>query len=327
MSKLKIGYFGDGPWASIALERLLSRSTDFEIAFVVPRFDSQDPKLRQLAASAQCPFIVNSDVNSAEAREELAEFGADIFVSMSFNQILRSSFLSIPPMGVINCHARALPRYRGRNVLNWAIINGENEFGITVHYVDEGIDTGDIVHQRNIPITERENYSDLLKIAHTECANVLIESLDMIKDEKIVRKPQSLFGHGFYCGRRRDGDEWVDWGWTSKRIRDFVRGICDPGPGAQFAINNDIFTCQAAEIIEECPVYIGNEGEVVGRDDTGVIVKTGDTALRLTLCRRPGESQTNFTPKWPIGKRLMGRLEYRLFRLEKMSEEAVSGAE
>ena len=73
---------------------------------------------------------------------------------MSFNQIFRKDIINLTPIGIINCHAGKLPFYRGRNILNWVLINDEKEFGITVHFVDEGIDTGDIILQKTFPITD-----------------------------------------------------------------------------------------------------------------------------------------------------------------------------
>ena len=77
---------------------------------------------------------------------------------MSFDQIFKEEIINIPPLKIINCHAGKLPFYRGRNILNWALINDEKEFGITVHYVDFGIDTGDSILQKNYEITDDDDY-------------------------------------------------------------------------------------------------------------------------------------------------------------------------
>ncbi|MDR1522244.1 MAG: hypothetical protein LBS28_05280 [Streptococcaceae bacterium] len=84
-------------------------------------------------------------MNSKEVINLLKKYNADLFISMSFNQIFKSEIINLPRLKTINCHAGKLPFYRSRNILNWVLINDEKEFGITVHYVDEGIDTGDII--------------------------------------------------------------------------------------------------------------------------------------------------------------------------------------
>ena len=81
--------------------------------------------------------------------------------------------MSLPKLKTINCHAGKLPFYRGRDILNWVLINDEKEFGITVHYMDEGIDTGDIILQRTFPITDEDSYKTLLERSYDECANIL----------------------------------------------------------------------------------------------------------------------------------------------------------
>jgi methionyl-tRNA formyltransferase len=236
---------------------------------------------------------------------------------MSFDQIAKRRFLEIPPLGVINCHAGALPRYRGRNVINWAIANGEESLGITVHYVDEGIDTGDIILQQMVGLSTKDTYAEALELAYEACPQLLVKSLREIQSGKVNSFPQSKLGVGFYCGRRRDGDEWINWMWPSERIFNFVRAISEPGPGARFAIEDRLFSCHRAEMVDGVPEYIGNEGEVVGRDDRGVVVKTGTSVIHLNICNVCGTSDDKFVPTWNIGTRLIGQDKYRLRNLEK----------
>ena len=141
---MKIGYFADGPWAHESIAKIAEDSR-FDITYIVPRFDNQDPILREWANKLEVDFLPFKDINSTESLEVLRGYEAELYVSMSFNQILKSKILDMPKLGFINCHAGALPFYRGRNILNWVLINDESHFGVTVHYIDEGIDTGDII--------------------------------------------------------------------------------------------------------------------------------------------------------------------------------------
>ena len=172
MNKLKIGYFADGPWAHRAFEKI-SDDQRFKIQFICVRNDSGDKVLEQYAADNSIPLLRHPKVSSSIFLDSIARYNCDIFVSMSFNQILKKNFIDFPPLKTINCHAGKLPFYRGRNILNWVLINDEKEFGITVHYVDEGIDTGDIILQRTYPISDEDTYDTLLKISYSECANTL----------------------------------------------------------------------------------------------------------------------------------------------------------
>ena len=149
---MKIGYFADGPWSHKGLEKITGNE-NFKISFIVPRFDAEDPILRVWAEKLKVDYLPIKNVNDAESIERLKAYDADLFVSMSFNQIFKKQILKAAQLGFINCHAGALPFYRGRNILNWALINDENFFSVTVHYIDEGIDTGDIIKQRIAEIT------------------------------------------------------------------------------------------------------------------------------------------------------------------------------
>ncbi|MDE2495185.1 MAG: methionyl-tRNA formyltransferase [Alphaproteobacteria bacterium] len=284
---MKIGYFADGRWAHLALERIV-QDDRFDVRFIVPRFDTRDPVLADWAARLKIDFLPLESVNAPENLALLAGFDADIFVSMSFNQILRRQIIEMPKNGFINCHAGALPFYRGRNILNWALINDAKEFGVTVHYIDEGIDTGDIVKQKMLPISDEDNYATLLDRASVLCAEILHLALVDLAEGKSARVPQSnVHPVGFYCGRRKEGDEWIDWNWTSRRIFNFVRAIGVPGPCARTAIDGREIVVKQADLIPSAPEYIGTAGEIVGVCPEGIVVKTADTTILLKVIDSP----------------------------------------
>ncbi len=286
MSRLRLGYFADGPWSHRALERLVDDAR-FEVAFIAPRFDTRDPVLARWSERLGVEFLMLEDINAPASIEQLRRFDADLFVSMSYNQIFKAPAIALPPRGVINCHAGALPFFRGRNILNWALINDAKRFGVTVHDIaDAGIDRGDILVQEFHSITDADDYGTLLDRAIEGCAVALLRALDQIASGTLQRTPQSsVHPVGFYCGRRRPGDEWIDWNWDSRRIFNFVRAIAPPGPGAVTLRGAIEVRVLRAEMIEGAPSYLGTPGEVVGADGRGVVVKTGNSTLRLTEVR------------------------------------------
>lgn len=315
---MRIGYFGDGPWASKALEQISSIGRH-EIAFIVARFDHQDPILKDWSEKLGVPFLVHPDVNSADFLQQLADYGSDILVSMSFNQIMKEEIIQSAPKGFINCHAGALPFYRGRNPLNWALINGEESFGVTVHYIDPGIDSGDIIARKTVSITQEDSYATLLEKAYAECPLVLMQALDEVAEGRASRVSQAqIHPVGFYCGRRREGDEWIDWSLPSERIHDFVRGLSLPGPGARTLGEMGALAVLEAKLIPDAPNYLATSGEVVGRCDGGVIVKTGDSTVLLSkaaLLDDKGNFGSPFVPHWRIGTRLGLSVLSELYRL------------
>ena len=303
---MKIGYFGDGPWSHLALERVLGL-TGVTVAFITARHDAPDPVLRDWARALDVPFFTFEDVNAPAVIGQIAEFATDLLVSMSFNQILRSEILSVAPLGFVNCHAGALPFYRGRNPLNWALINGEERFGVTVHHVDLGIDTGDIIVQRFTDIAVDDSYGTVLPKAYELCAETLCEALRRMADGTATRTPQSdIDPVGFYCGRRRPGDEWIDWRWDSARAHNFIRAIALPAPCARTYLGDRPLALLQSALIAKAPRYLGTPGEVVGRDTSGVVVKTGDATLRvLSVAELDGDGMPGpaFTPRFAIGTR------------------------
>jgi methionyl-tRNA formyltransferase len=202
---------------------------------------------------------------------------------MSFNQIFQKNLINLPLLKTINCHAGKLPFYRGRNIINWAIINDEKEFGITVHYIDEGIDTGDIIIQSCYPITDNDNYETLLNCAFRECAENLYTAIKAIQGNNvnsIVQKDIHPFG--FYCSERKHGDERIDWSQNSREIFNFVRAICRPGPEARTFLDQNEIKINMVKYIPEAPHYKGIVGAVVGVEPDSFFVKTNDSYLKVT---------------------------------------------
>lgn len=279
---MRIGYLGDGQWAHRAFELLLA-DEEIEIAFVTVRYDKRDEILIRYAEENNIPVILSENVNSQEYMNEIQKEKPDMLVSMSFNQIFKNEIINMTPLKIINCHAGKLPFYRGRNILNWALINDEKEFGITVHYVDEGIDTGDIIVQHTYPITDEDDYRTLLEKAHVKCAEVLYEAVQLIKQGKVERIPQTLIDPiGMYCGMRRIGDEVLDWNQDSREVFNFVRAICFPGPCARTVLNGKEMKVCKVRLIEGAKSYKNTVGQILGKTKSGFYVKTRDTFIEVT---------------------------------------------
>ena len=277
----KIGYFADGPWSHRALELLLQDSS-ISVDFIVPRTDTQDKTLFSQAKKHDIDYLYPVKINSVDFIEQARSYSSDLFVSMSFNQIFRKEIINVPRLKTINCHAGKLPFYRGRNILNWAIINDETEFGITVHYIDEGIDTGDIILQNTYPISDQDDYSTLLSIAHEECATLLVRAIKQIQNGKATRTNQKNFHPtGFYCGKRGFGDEVIDWNQSSRQLFNFIRSICKPGPIARTSINGHEVKINEAVYIKDAPEYINTPGQLLMKTELGFLVKTLDSFIEI----------------------------------------------
>lgn len=282
MKKLCIGYFADGPWSHLAFEKI-NEDPNLEVAFIIPRTDTSDNALKNYAEKYNIDYLHPVKINSDEFYDKAQQYNCDLFVSMSFNQIFKSRITNLPPLKTINCHAGKLPFYRGRNILNWALINDEKEFGITVHYIDEGIDTGDIIFQRSFPITDGDDYGSLLEIAYVECANILYDTIKQIQQGTSNRIVQdTIHPVGFYCGRRGPGDEIIDWNQNSRELFNFIRSISNPGPRATTSVFGSPVRINRARMVKDAPEYINTVGQLLSKTETGFLVKTKDSFIEIS---------------------------------------------
>lgn len=278
---LKVGYFADGKWGHNAFEKLIS-DNEIECAFICVRSDSEDTQFQIYSEKYKIPLLKHKNINSLDFIKIIKNFECDLLISMSFNQIFREKIINLTRYGIINCHAGKLPNYRGRNILNWALINDEKEFGITVHYVDTGIDTGDIILQKTYPIVDSDNYKTILELAHVECAKVLYEAISLFKKGMVKGRPQAELGvTGFYCGKRIEGDEVIDWNQTSRELFNFIRSICIPGPRASTILNGKLVKINRAKFIPNLRSYKGIPGQVLEKTKEGYLVKTLDSFIEI----------------------------------------------
>jgi methionyl-tRNA formyltransferase len=239
-------------------------------------------------------------VNAPECVDSVRALAADVHISIAYNQIFGAPIRATAPW-FLNVHAGKLPEYRGRNIINWALINGEREIGVTVHLVDDGIDTGDILLQRTLPVAWTETYRDVLDRVVRTVPDLLVDSLALIATGDATPQPQAA--GGTYFGGRREGDEWLDWSRPSVEIYNKIRGISRPGPGARSLLADSTVVIWRARYEPDWPRYLATPGEVVGRErDRGVVVKTGDSTVLLEEVQVAGWPAD--TPAWPIGTRL-----------------------
>ena len=314
---MRILYFGDGPWATRGLERILEE--DQEVLGVVLRHQPSYPSLASAAHRYGLGVLQPAKVNEPDFAAKVAELEPELCVSMSYDQILRKPLLDVPRRGFVNFHAGKLPYYRGRNVINWAIINNESSIGLTAHYVDEGIDTGDIIVQHTLPIGWKDSYGDVLELVTNCFPDLIAETVRMIERGCAPRQPQAHLS-GTYFSARREGDEWIDWSDTSLNVYNKIRAISHPAPGARTLLHGRVLTVWNACYDPSWPRYIATPGEVVGRaPGGGSTVKTGDSTVLIKSVQLDGEDEQ--VAKFSIGTRFGADMVGELYRLSKAVSE------
>ncbi len=207
----------------------------------------------------------------------LSELNPDIIVVTAFGKILPAKILHLPKYGCINVHASLLPKYRGAAPINWAIINGEEETGITIMQMDEGLDTGDILLQEGIPIAKDDTTGTLSVRLSQLGANLLIKALEAIDWGNIKAIPQDN-SKATYAPILKKDDGRIDWTRGAEDIYNMMRGM-DPWPGA--------FTYYKGEVWRVWKTAVGNDrngtpGTVISIDRGKIDIACGKGVISIT---------------------------------------------
>lgn len=281
VKKIKIGFFGDGQWAINSAKKLL-KNKFIEIDFFCLRAKKPDSKLLKLANKSKISCFNFKNINMQNNINKIKNYNSDLLISVSYDQIFKKKIIESFDLGIINCHCGALPYYRGRSPINWAIINGEKSFGITVHYVNEKIDQGDIIVQKKYPIKKKDDFKSLLNLANKKIPSLLLKSINLILKNNVKPiKQSSISKKGSYYKKRTNGDEDINWKQSSIKIYNFVRALCKPGVVARTFYKKD-----PIKINKTCDKFIKNNnnlkpGTVTSANKKFFIVKTFDSAIKI----------------------------------------------
>lgn len=208
----------------------------FEIAAVFTHADNPEETIwfdsvAELAAMREIPVFAPKDINHPLWVERIRNLSPDIIFSFYYRDMVKSAILDIPPRGCLNLHGSLLPRYRGRCPINWVLVNGEKETGVTLHHMTPRPDDGDIVCRERFGISEDDTAKSLHDKARKAAAMMLDAILPRIKDGTAPRIPQD-HSKATYFGGRGPEDGEIYWHGTATQIRNLVRAVAPPYPGA-----------------------------------------------------------------------------------------------
>lgn len=227
-------------------------------------------------------------VNDLEFVKFLKELKPDVIVVVAYGQILSKEILDIPSIGCINLHASLLPKYRGAAPIQWAIMDGQNETGVTTMWMDEGLDTGDIFKQKSIKIKDEWSTPELAEVLALEGAKLLLDTLKCIEEGNIVRIPQND-DEASYAPMLKKEHGKIDWKRSAKEIYNQIRAL-RPWPGT-YTIKNG----KKIKILEAKP-YLDKSykspGKFVGKvNKEGFLVSTGEGCLLITHLQEAGKNK------------------------------------
>jgi len=221
--------------------------------------------------------------------EELKKLDADIFVVVAYGQILPTRILKIPPLGCVNIHASLLPKYRGAAPMQRAILNGDRETGVTIMYMDKGMDTGDMILKESMPINDCDRFAEIHdKMADLSCKCIL-DALKLIETGNAPRVPQDN-NKATYAAMLSKDEGYVNWNKPSLEIVNQVRAL-DPWPGTYTYYDGQVLK------IWECSIWDSAEQSAkpgtVLESQGHLLVKTGDGALSITMLQAQGAKRMN----------------------------------
>ncbi len=222
-------------------------------------------------------------IKDEEFVKELEKLNANLFVVVAYGQILSEQVLNIPKYGCINVHGSLLPKYRGAAPIQWSIINGEEKTGVTIMYMEKGMDTGDMILKEEIIIEPKDTYKTLHDKMSIVGAEALIKALELVENGTVNAQKQND-DEATYAPMITKEMGHINWNNTSKDIINLIRGI-NPMPMAYTIYKDETFKISEAE---EVTGYNGNIGEIVDVIKDGFIVKTKDTAIIIKEMQAKG---------------------------------------
>ena len=241
------------------------------------------PPVKRVAEEAGIQVLQPRSARSAEVAETLRATEADLAVVVAYGKILPRAVLDAFPKGCVNVHASLLPAYRGAAPIQWSIIRGERETGVTIMKLDEGMDTGPMLLTRREPIRDDDTAGSLARRLSEIGAEALIEALAAIEQGTAIEVPQD-HALASYAPLLSKAHGRVDWTLSAREVSDLVRGA-DPWPGAATTLRGEPLKLYGATAVD---AEGQGPGVVLAVDDGGAVIACGAGAVRIAQLQLPG---------------------------------------
>jgi methionyl-tRNA formyltransferase len=277
---MRVVFMGYQSWGNVTLRAVLAAG--HEVPLVVTHPSSDDPyesiwpnEVAEIAAERGIPCIERVYADDKGVADAIAAARPEVIVASNWRTWLAASVYELAKHGALNIHDALLPRYAGLSVLNWAVANGETETGVTVHFMAEDIDLGDIAVQERVPIRPGDTATDLLHRTLPLFSELAVRALADLDAGALERRPQDRREATFFH-KRTELDGLIDWNAPPELVHNLVRAQSDPYPNA--------YTFHAGRRLRvkrtsmPARTYCGTPGRVVCRQGDGVVVVCGGNA-------------------------------------------------
>ncbi len=290
---LRIIFMGTAELSCASLKKL-NGFPGLEVVAVVAQPDRpkgrqlkiQPPPVKELALQLGLPVLQPARARDPEFMRELAPLKPDLIAVAAYGQILPRSLLELPRFGCFNVHTSLLPKYRGAAPIQWALLNGDEQTGVTIMKMNEALDTGDILAQEQTAIAPQDDARTLHDRLATMGADLLVRTIPEFIAGKLPPRPQPTEGVS-YAPKIRKEDGHLDWAQPASALRNRVRGLV-PWPGAFTFLSGPpqphLMKIWQAEVVD----VAGPPGQVLAADKSGILVGCGHQALRILILQMEG---------------------------------------
>lgn len=291
---MKIVFMGTPDFAVGALDALCKAG--HEIVAVVTQPDKPKGRsdkllfspVKEYAVKAGIPVLQPVRIKRPESVAELKNYPADVFVVAAFGQILSKEILDMPKYGCLNIHASLLPKYRGSSPIQWAVINGEEKSGVTIQQMNEGVDTGDILYQKEMMLDAKETGESLFDKLAVLGAEAIVETLSLLEQGKLVPVPQdeALATHTVMLDKTMGR---MDFSKSAAELERLVRGL-NSWPSAYTFFEGKQLKVWEADVVEDGNAD-GADGEIVAVGKDSFDVKCAQGSLRIRSLQLEGKKR------------------------------------
>jgi methionyl-tRNA formyltransferase len=278
---MRVAVIGRGEWL-LDSARLISGIHDV-VLVLNPRGDTHysasKKEFKSFSSITKARFL--SKVPSEDYLAQLLmDLNVELVISANFPRIVSSKLLRIPKFGWLNAHPGPLPRYRGNACPNWAILNGEKDYALTVHKMNEELDSGPIYDQFEFSISDATYIEDIYRIMRSEFPKMFLNSIEMILDKKSPR--DQIVTHSHICYPRQESDSEIDWDESADFISRSIRAYSRPFPGAFSFFNGTKIRIYKARVYKnQQESYSAINGQILESSREGILVNCGTGILLI----------------------------------------------
>ncbi|PKV76370.1 methionyl-tRNA formyltransferase [Pontibacter ramchanderi] len=294
MPELRIVFMGTPDFAVPTLQALVENKYNVVAVITAPDKPAgrgqkvQQSPVKEYAVSQGIPVLQPTNLKSEAFLEELRSYQANLQIIVAF-RMLPEVVWAMPELGSFNIHASLLPQYRGAAPINWAIINGEQETGVTSFFLKHEIDTGDLIFQDRVPILDEDDFGSMYEKLKHKGAELAVRTVQAIERGEVQPQPQQTSAETKHAPKIFKETCEINWNLPARQVRDFIRGL-SPYPAAWTRFDGKTFKIFKTEVLENT-AYTVAPGKLKTDNKTYLHVQTAEGALAILDLQMEGKKR------------------------------------